>query len=207
MNINMKNLFILIFAIIPLLSISQAIKNSNIEINTGTGFGIYSVKDNDPINDTSKNNTAAAALLQLSFKYYVINNLGLGIDVERNGFAHDSSDKAHSLNLGLIAQYLILNKEKNVIYFDLLFGYSNFKYINNADKNWVTSSGVDIQPGVGFKHFFGKKIGYFLQSNYSLYKYGKIVDSKNNTLKTSDSKDYKISISGLNVKVGLIIKF
>jgi len=127
--------------------------------------------------------------------------------LERNGFAHDSSNKAHSVNVGLNAQYLFVNKKKNVIYFDFLGGYSNFKYIDNGSKNWVTSNGLTIQPGIGFKHYFGKTLGFYLQSNYAFYSYKKIVADNGKILKTSKPEDYKIKLSGLNVKIGLMFKF
>ena len=204
----MKKILLLFVSLMPLFIYSQAIQKGNIEFTGGTGFGIYGASDNESNNDTVKNNnTAVAGLLDVSFKYTISNKFNLGFIIERNGFAHDSSNKAHSINVGLVAQYLFVNKDKNVIYLDFVGGYSNFKYVDKGSKNWVTSNGLNIQPGIGFKHYFGKTLGFYLQSNYAFYSYNKIVDSNGNVLKTSNSTDYLIKLSGLNIKIGLSIKF
>lgn len=204
----MKKLLLLFVIIIPILTFAQAIKKGNIEISAGTGFGIYGTSDNESNNDTAKNNnTAAAGLLNVSCKYAISEKFSLGFILERNGFAHDSSNKAHSLNVGLNAQYLFVNKDKNIIYFDFVGGYSNFKYVDESSKNWVTSNGLNLQPGIGFKHYFGENLGFYLQSNYAFYSYKKLVGDNGEILKTSKSEDYNIKLSGLNVKVGLLIKF
>lgn len=204
----MKKIILLFVSIIPILTLAQAVKKGNIEITSGTGFGIYGASDNESDNDTSQNNsTAVAAILDVSLKYSIIDKLCLGFMLERNGFVHDSSNKAHSINIGINAQYLFLNKEKNVIYFDFLGGYSNFKYIDKGSKNWITSNGLNIQPGIGFKHYFGKILGFYLQSNYSFYSYNKLTSDNGEILKTSKSENYNIRLSGLNVKIGLTFKF
>jgi len=204
----MKKIILLFVSFIPVLIFAQAVKKGNVEITAGTGFGIYGASDNESNNDTSQSDsTAVAALLDVSLKYSITNKLCLGFMLERNGFAHDSSNKAHSVNVGLNTQYLFVNKKKNVIYFDFLGGYSNFKYIDNGSKNWVTSNGLTIQPGIGFKHYFGKTLGFYLQSNYAFYSYKKIVADNGEILKNSKSEDYNLRLSGLNVKIGLMFKF
>lgn len=204
----MKKILLLFGCLIPVLTFAQAVQKGNVEFSGGTGFGIYGASDNETNNDTAKNNnTAVAGLLDFSFKYAIFKKLNLGFIIERNGFAHDSSNKAHSINVGLDVQYLFVNKDKNVIYLDFAGGYSNFKYIDKGSQNWVTSNGLNLQPGIGFKHYFGKTLGFYLQSNYAFYSYDKLVDSNGNVLKTSNSNDYLIKLSGLNIKIGLSIKF
>lgn len=203
----MKKILLLLVSFIPLITFAQAIHKGNCEITAGTGFGIYDVSNNES-NDSAKNNsTGATGLLNVSFKYAISEKFSLGFILERNGFAHDSLNKAHSINIGLDAQYLFVNKEKNVIYIDFLGGYSNFKFIDNKNKNWVVGNGLTIQPGIGFKHYFGKTFGFYLQSNYAFYRYKKLIDANGNILKTGNSTDYLIRLSGLNVKIGLSFKF
>lgn len=209
----MKIILILFILLLPCIVFSQAVEKNDIEIGLGAGFGIYGTSDNNPDADTTNENSmAAAGLLNFSFHYAIFKNFSIGILAERNGYItnKDSSNKGVSLNLGLDCQYRLINKEKTLIFADIFGGFSNFRYDNLSYHEYVTGNGVCFQLGIGFKHYFSKTIGMFIQSNYALYPYKKLVDSKNNVLKTgpvNNQKDYQIKISGLNLKLGLTFHF
>lgn len=205
----MKKIFFIVLTLIPFFAISQAIQKNNLEINVGTGLGIYGTSDNDTSNE---NGAAVAALLNISCQYAISNKFSIGLELDRNGFAHDkdSANKAHSLSALINGQFRLLNKEKTSIFINLSGGYSNFKFIDTQKDVWVAGGGFTIQPGIGFKHYFGKTIGFYIQSEYAIYNYKKLTDADGNVLKTgpfNDQKDYQIKLSGLNLKIGLDIKF
>lgn len=199
------------FLIIPFIGFSQAIQKNDFEIAGGVGLGIYGTSDNNPEKDTStESSMAAAGLINFSLHYAVINKLSIGILAERNGYVtnKDSSNKGVALNIGLDCQYRLINKEKTIVLANVFGGYSHFKYDNKEE--WVSSNGICFQLGIGFKHYFSKTVGMFIQSNYALYPYKKLVNSKNEILKTgpvNDQKNYSIKISGLNLKLGLTFHF
>lgn len=209
----MKTTFLIFLLLLPVLVFSQAVDKKDVEIGIGTGFGIYGTSDNNPETDTTdENNMAAAGLLNLSIHYAIVKNFSIGILAERNGYVtnRDSSNKGVALNLGLDCQYRLMNKEKTLIFGEIFCGYSNFRYDNLSYHEYVTGNGLCFQLGIGFKHYFSKTIGMFIQSNYAFYQYKKLVDSKNNILKTgsvNNQKDYGIKMSGLNLKLGLTFHF
>jgi hypothetical protein len=209
----MKTIIFLLIILIPIFSYSQAVDKKDIEIGIGAGFGIYGTSDNNPDSDTTdENNMAAAGLLDISIHYAILKNFSIGILAERNGYLtnRDSSNRGVSLNLGLDCQYRLMNREKTLIFGEIFGGYSNFRYDNLSYHEYVTGNGFCFQLGIGFKHYFSKTVGMFIQSNYALYQYKKLVDSKNNILKTgpvNDQKDYGIKMSGLNLKLGLTFHF
>jgi hypothetical protein len=202
----MKYIFLL-FLFIPFLGFSQAVQKNDFEIAGGVGFGIYGVNNNDPQKDTSNENSlAAAGLVNFSMHYAVIKSLSIGILAERNGFVteKDSSNKGVSLNIGLNLQYRLINKEKTVVFANLMGGYTHFKYEDHKER--VVGKGTLFQIGIGFKHYFTKTVGMFIESNYSIYPYNKLVSSHGEVLKTgpvNNQEDLSIFISGLNLRFGL----
>jgi hypothetical protein len=209
----MKTSLFLFILLLPFFVFSQAVEKNDIEIGIGTGFGIYGTSDNNPDKDTTdENSMAAAGLLNFNIHYAILKNFSIGILAERNGYVteKDSSNKGISLNLGLDCQYRLMNKEKTLIFGEIFGGYTHFRYDNLNQNEYVVGTGICFQLGIGFKHYFSKHIGMFVQSNYAIYPYNKLVDPHNNTLKigpVNDQKDYSIKISGLNLKLGLTFHF
>jgi len=209
----MKIKLFLLILLLPCFAFSQAVEKNDLEIGLGVGLGIYGTSDNNPDKDSIKENSmAAAGLLNFSIHYAILKNFSIGILAERNGYItnKDSSNKGVSLNLGLDCQYRLLNKEKTLVFADLFGGYSHFRYDNLSHKEYVIAKGNCLQLGIGFKHYFSKIIGMFIQSNYALYPYKKLVDTNNNIVKTgpaNNQKNYSIRISGLNLKLGLTFHF
>ena len=209
----MKITLFLFILLLPCIVFSQAVVKNDLEIGIGTGFGIYGTTDNNPDKDTTNENSmAAAGLINFSIHYAIVKNFSIGILAERNGYVtnKDSSNKGVALNIGLDCQYRLMNKEKTLIFGNIFGGYSHFRYDNLNLNEYVTGKSFCFQLGIGFKHYFSKTVGMFIQCNYALYPYKKLVDPDNNILKTgpiNDQKDYNIKISGLNLKLGLTLHF
>ena len=205
----MKKLLLNLLMLIPVVIFGQAVQKNNIELAAGIGVGIYGTSSND---SASENNMAAAGLMHLSLHYTISNRISTGLILERNGYVteRDSSNKGVSLNTGIDIKYRLLNSDKTTIFANLTAGYSHFRYDDFTRKAFVSSNGYAFQPGLGFSHYFSKVIGIFLQSNYAIYKYNKLTDDKGNILETNsftNKENFKIKISGLNIKFGLTFKF
>lgn len=205
----MKTNLLILVLLFPAVLFGQIIQKNNVEIGAGIGIGIYGTSSND---SASTNSMAAAGLLQFSLHYAFNNRFSTGLFFERNGYIteRDSSNKGYSLNPGLDFKFRLLNSESTTIFVNLTLAYSYFKYEDIAAKNFVSSSGYTFQPGLGFSHYFSKTIGLFVQSNYATYKYNKLTDDKGNVLQTTqitNKEDFRIKISGLNLKLGLTFKF
>lgn len=204
-----KIISIITVIIIPFISFSQAIEQGNFEFSIGTGLGIYETSDNDT---TNKNSTAVAGILNMSCQFAIANRLSIGIVFDRNGYAQekDSLNKAHSLNALINAQLRIVNALKTIIYLNLSGGYTNFKYIEGQHNLWVSGGGFILQPGIGFKHYFGKTVGFYIQSDYTTFNYKQLKDSENTILKigpANNLQDFQLKLSGLNIRTGLTFKF
>lgn len=204
-----KILFAFVSLIIPFIAFSQAVEQGDFEFSVGTGLGIYETTDNDTSNN---NSTAVAGILNLSCQFAIANRLSIGIVFDRNGYAQnkDSADKAHSLNALINAQLRVVNALKTIIYINLSGGYTNFKYIEGTNNLWVSGGGFILQPGIGFKHYFGKTLGIYIQSDYTTFDYKQLKDSEDNILKigpANNLKDFQLKLSGLNLRAGLTFKF
>jgi hypothetical protein len=204
-------IILLVFLLLPIIGFSQAVQKNDVEMAAGVGIGIYGTSDNNPDKDSSSESSmAAAGLLNFSIHYAIINNLSIGILAERNGYVteKDSSNKGVTYNVGLDCQYRLLNKEKTIVLANIFGGYSRFRYENKQE--WIVGKGICFHLGIGFKHYFSKTVGMFIQSDYALYPYKKLVNSKGELLKTgpvNDQKNYGIKMSGLNLRLGLTFHF
>lgn len=175
----------------------------------GTGFGIYSLKNNDKSSDKS---ITATGIYTLGAYYSISNRFYFGVAYDRLGFAtnRDSAQSAHVKNVSLIFKYSIHSTEKSSIHFNLNTGTTSFKYLDNKTNTNVTASSLFIEPGVGFDHFWGKHIGYFLNTSYYFSRYNKIVNKDNNPLKVINDgfeEQLWIALSGMHLKIGLLYKF
>jgi len=208
-----KFLSFLLLILIYKFSFCQDTKYS---IGAGVGFGLYGGKSNDKNAQDTTAIDAACGIIQIHADYDIVKRFALGFKFERNGFlsAKDSSEKASSLNLGISGKFKFVSKEKNFLYLDINPSYSYFTYekkeVNKTNK--VFSDGFNFQLGLGWDHYFGKRIGMFISSYYTLYKYNKIINKDDNTIlkvnyRNYPQENYRIKFSGLNLNAGLIVRF
>jgi hypothetical protein len=214
----MKKLSLLI--IISLLSgfavKAQCFKTNNIDISLGAGLGVYATTTNDT---SAKKDGAAALIIPISIEYSFSKAFSAGLFFERNGFIRgtdsattstpkDSLNSATSLNYGIKGTYRFVCKEKNALYLFFKLGASDFKYTDIKSSNYAKSQGLYYQLGLGWKHYFGKNIGMFIDAAYAGYSYNKIYDKTGIVMRTNgNSEDFKIKLSGANLNLGLSIKF
>ena len=155
---------------------SQSIEKGDFLIKAGVGFGVYSLSSNDY---EESSNAGVPGLIPLSLTYHVSEKFGLGLEYERNGFVTDSSHKkAISHNFGVKASYNFVNSEKNTLSAFFYLGSSSFRFDNFDDRDYITGSGSLVQFGSEWNHFFGEKIGMFINFSipyfsYNTFKYSK----------------------------------
>lgn len=202
----MRTLIFLLIFIAPVTGFTQVIKPNKVELGLGVGFGIYGASDNNP---DSESNMAGAGILNFSLHYTLSDRLSLGVVADRNGFITNkdsANNKGVSYNYGLDIVFRLIGKSKTIIYVNFLTGLSNFRYDDLTYESWVKGNGLTLQPGLGFKHYFSNTFGIFIHSSYAEYPYNKLINDAGEVIKTGppeDLKNYKIKLSGLNLKVGL----
>lgn len=215
---DMKKVF-LVFTSFLLTSatFSQVLVKGVIDVHTGLGFGIYSLKSNDYEDNTGG---ALPGLFNAGASYQITDGFFLGLDYERNGFAteSDSNEKAVSQNFGLTGGYNFLNKEKNALQVFLTVGTSRFRYDNFNSEDYITSRGTQVQLGLTWKHYFGETFGMFMNFSIPYYSYNEFSNSKGdryevgrvvtvNGIPEYESKVFQLTMSGVNFRAGITLKF
>ncbi|MEQ8323784.1 MAG: hypothetical protein RIC15_02230 [Vicingaceae bacterium] len=193
---------------------SQALQKGNVDIHLGVGFGIYSFTSND-----FEDNTGAGVpgLFSLGVAYQLSDKWSLGINYERNGFVTDpdSNNRAVSNNVGLVGGFNFVNSEKNVLHVNLEAGYSTFRYDDFKDEDYVIGTGSQIQLGAGWKHYFGGVMGMYMNFSVPFFNYSQFKNSEGEQLVvrrtnifgiTTESRDYSITMNGVNFRIGLLVK-
>jgi hypothetical protein len=212
-----KLLFFAIISIVSLPSFGQALVKGNFDIRVGTGFGVYTLTTNDYEDNTTG---AVPGLLNVGVGYQITDAFVLGIDFERNGFVTDpdSNNRAISQNFGLTAGYNFLNKEKNVLQAFLHVGSSTFTFENLDNQNDVKASGTQIQLGLAWRHYFGEVAGMFINFSIPYYSYNEFKNSDGDVYEVGrttivngqpkyESKVFQATMTGMNLRVGLALKF
>ena len=207
-------LFLFITSIVFNSAYSQVLQKGNVDINAGVGFGIYTITSNDYEDEKS---AGVPGLLTLGVAYQLTDAWSIGLNYERNGFVTDpdSNNKAVLNNMGITGSYNFVNGEKNVLHAFLGIGYSSFRYDNLKDEEYVVGKGPQFQLGAGWKHYFGGKIGMYMNFSVPYYNYTKFKNGDGEELKiyrtnvlgqVIENKTYTISMVGANFRIGLLLK-
>ena len=117
--------------------------------------------------------------------------------------------------LGLVLSYSVVNGEKNTL--DLLFeaGMSKFRFDDFNDEEYVDGVGPELQIGGSWRHYFGDRIGMYMNLTLPYYHYASLKNADGEELKTYkkdnigfilEERPYSISMSGVNFRAGLLIK-
>ncbi|MGQ9847711.1 MAG: hypothetical protein ACUVQP_09485 [Bacteroidales bacterium] len=215
LKINCCLIFLSILFVLPLFS--QEIEDENtvpesrndFQIYGGAGFGIYSLKSNE---SKANNSLTTTSIYTIGAFYSINNNFYFGISYNRLSFAtnQDSTQSAHVNNLGLLLKYNVQKTEKSSIHFNLNLGTTSLKYLDNKINANVNASSLFLEPGIGFDHFWGNHLGYFLNASYYYTRYNKIVNKDNHPLKIINNgfeEQLWIALMGMHLKLGLIYKF
>lgn len=210
-----KSIALVFLVLINFCARSQALSKGNFDLHLGTGFGFYTLTSNDYKNNSSG---AVPGLLNLGLAYQISDGFSLGLDYERNGFVtdRDSNTKAVSQNFGLTAGYNFLNKEKNVLQGFFHVGSSSFRFDNFNDQEYVVAKGTQLQFGVKWMHYFGETAGLFMNLSLPYYNYTEFKNSNGDVYKvtehvngipTGNSRVFQASMTGINLRIGLALKF
>jgi len=193
---------------------AQALLKGDVDIHAGVGFGVYGITSNDF--DDSKS-TGVPGLISLGAAYQLSDAWSVGLNYERNGFATDpdSNHKAILNNIGIVGAYNFVNSDKNVLNVAVELGFSSFRYDDFKNEEYVIGTGPQFQFGAGWKHYFGGKVGMYMNFSVPFYKYSKFKNADGDELKVYqrdvfgqviEEKTYTISMSGANFRIGLLLK-
>ncbi|HBX49970.1 MAG: hypothetical protein A2275_04120 [Bacteroidetes bacterium RIFOXYA12_FULL_35_11] len=202
----MKQLFLTLLLLhISIILFSQEQK---FNIYAGVGFGIYGGSTNDPNDKDTTSVDAGCGIIHLSADYMIKENIYSGLMFERNGFLTDtgSTDHAFSINIAWTASYK-LHGEKNSLVISIMPGYSLIKYQNGSSGNFVEGNGIVFQAAIQWDHFYTKHIGMFIQPAFASYSYTKLTDESGNISKNANGDYFKLNLYGMNLKIGLVVKF
>lgn len=201
---------IIFFLSLCTIAIQCYSQDEKFSVNLTTGFGIFGGSTNETINQDTTTVDAACAIFGLSGEYTFAEKFSVGILVERNGFLtnSDSSEKANSLNLYTIQKYRFVDNENNKIYVSLAEGYSYLSFSNGNGSDNINGTGFSLQAGAGWEHYFTTNFGMSLSAWYAWYQYSNLVDNNNNNVMVNNSSENLVlTMSGANVKAGLVFKF
>ncbi len=178
-------------------------------IHGGVGLGLCAFKHNDP---NSEALLTTSRIIDLGASYFIAEKIYIGFTYNRLAFANnlDSSESARCNLLGLTIRYQTLKGAKTNIYVGLTTGTSSFKYKDLTTNTYATAGSIFLEPNIGFTHFWGKRIGMFIQSSYFYTKYNKIVNKDNEPLRViinGKKENLWLSFSGMKLQSGLLFKF
>ena len=207
----MKNIYLLLISIfICNLVFCQL---SNFSAGAGLGFGVYGIKTNDKSAKKDTNITDITKLITLiRADFSITKRYVIGVKFEKNSYLTkiDSSKNASSISIGINGRFNVVNKEKNLLYFELIPAYSYFTYskIINKKTDKIYSNGINFQVGFGWDHYFLNHFGMFINTYIANYNYYKVVNSNSNTiLKVNNPPvNFTINFKGVNLFAGLLFR-
>ncbi|MFA4853571.1 MAG: hypothetical protein WC868_12485 [Bacteroidales bacterium] len=208
----MKRFFFIVTSIFLLFSqlFAQGVKKGNVGIDLGIGLGLHCESTDKGYGYDNWGGIGLCSLIPIYVSYAVANNLSAGIDFERNGYyyANDNNSYFRLFNFGNFVTFRILNKEKNLLYIEGIVNYSYLSAGNTNTDDKVHGSGLNIQAGLGYKHFFGNYFGYFISAAFANYKYNEIIDQNGFNVKLYENLvKYEYRLCGANIRTGLCFKF
>ncbi|MFH2095959.1 MAG: outer membrane beta-barrel protein [Bacteroidota bacterium] len=191
---------------------AQILEKGTVSIDPGVGFGIYGASSNDNKNPAEGGINAACGLVYLDLNYSLLNSLGIGAGVERNGYLGGDSANAESYvrswNIPLSFDTRVVNSDKNTLSLKIFAGPSLIRFGNPDNDQFVHGSGFDFGLGIHFRHYFNEHIGFFLNGMYARYSYRKFYDENENLLKVNNGNDaLELSLFGANLRTGLCLLF
>jgi len=208
----MKKLVLIFTCTLLYISGTAQYEQGDIDLSLGTGLGIYGASTNDVDEVDTNGVDAAAGLLSFRANFAVIDNLAIGVVIERNGFItpNDSSNTdsyGTSMNYRFASQFRFVNSEKNCLAVKGEVGYSSFKFGDRISNEFVKGSGLTYEFGLNWEHYFGEHVGMYMNFGYGGYKYNELVDHNGDVWRTNnDTDNVEFTIGGVNSRIGLQIK-
>jgi hypothetical protein len=178
-------------------------------IYSAGGIGFYYLIHNDPQSDLK---ITASTIINFGVSYDITSRLNVAFELSKLNFPSnkDSLEEAKGSLTGLTFRYKTLKSKKTNIYLGLSTGTSNFKYFNYKTSTKVTASNIFLEPNIGFNHYWGKTVGFFIQTSYYYTNYNRIVNKENKPLKVivnGKEENFTLAFSGLKLLIGLQFKF
>lgn len=209
------------------IAAQEAIRKGDFLIETGFGFGVENVTTNHT-SDSIEANGAVPGLLNLSLGYAISPKFLVNIRMERNGYAtaEEDSTRIFSGNFLIGASYVFLNNKSHAMYASLLLGSSKLTIIpqQESEKNGkasYVSNGGGAQLNIGGRVYFSQHVGLNYELGFAGRSYDKFTytnenldpeerewrDGKGTPLDPSDDEAVTLGLSGVNIRIGLAIRF
>lgn len=212
---------------------AQAFQEGNKNIDVGIGFAAYGTKitvTNTVSNaagssDSSYTDTdgAASRIIPINFEYGLTDKIGVGVDLVFCNYFIDEEDeddisRVVSFDIGLKANYHLLNAENN----DLMVGFGlglstlNWEAESNPDQiiDSYSGSGLFLSVNVTDRIFFTENIGILFNVGYRGYFYRTLeteLTPEGEALYDSFGVDFKQELdwdfNGFTVGTGVSVKF
>jgi hypothetical protein len=230
----MKKIAITLFAVLLVAadaSAQKAFEKGNFIIGLGAGISGYATKSHFEYDMTVWNGSgistirmtedttdgAVAKVFPLSLEYGVTNWLGIGLRGSYHSFftAADSTNsnvlpKVKSFDGDLVIGLHFVKTKRFDMPLNISAGISSFSYRSNdpndnTAKDVGTTFGVELNPRI----YFGDHIGMYFNVGYASVSYRSMTfsNSSDPNLNDTDNRIYQLKGSGLNLGLGLLLKF
>lgn len=232
----MKKLTLTIAAVALFLNFTKAqdkaFKKGDITVDLSAGFDLYGTKlhteYNQQVYDLSGSHTvrythdttdgAGGSHFPLKVEYGVTNWLGVGARFNFSNFIEETDSITHikpttrGIDAGLVLNFHFIKSHRFDMPLSLTFGYSHFSIHGNDTAQTMAKAnglgyGISLMPRI----YFGEHIGMFFNVGYMGYNYKNIIYSNKDysNLNKQSFQDAKFSLkaNGLNMGIGLILKF
>ncbi len=208
----------------------KAFHKGSIVFDLGIGVNVYKTQIQDQYNslvinggnlntvrikkDTSSK--AGSAIYPLTIEYGLKNWLGIAAKVSYSSYfgTKDSvtgiKSAVRSIDGGIMLNLHLIKTKRFDMPIGLSLGYSNFKVDSKDSINSIAKAnglyyGFAMVPRI----YFGEHIGLSINLGYTAYTYPNILFSNKNDSNVNDNNDRKFNLkaNGVNIGVGLLVKF
>jgi hypothetical protein len=220
----MKKIIVTVAAIALFINFSKAqdkaFEKGNITVDLGVGFDIYGTKIHQEIFGLVHDTTDAAggAHFPLKVEYGVTNWLGVGARFNFSSFIDETDSITHvqattkGLDAGLVLNLHLIKSKRFDMPLSFTFGYSRFT-VDGNDVNQTMAKANGLGYGISLlpRIYFGNHIGMYFNVGYMGYNYKDVIysnkDFQNLNEQVWDDAKVSLKADGLNLGLGLIVKF
>lgn len=230
----MKKTTLTFVAIVLLITTSKAQKKAfhkgAVVVDLGIGISVYKTDLEDAYNGQVWNGTSftttrikkdtsdvsGATVYPLNIEFGLKNWLGIGARVAYSKYFSEKDSLSgikigvRGIDAGLALNLHLIKTNRFDMPIGVTIGYSNFMIdskdsLNSIAKDNGLNYGVVVVP----RFYFGEHIGLSINAGYMVYSYPSILFSNKNDSNINNNNDrvFKLKASGVNIGVGLLIKF
>ncbi|MES2286303.1 MAG: hypothetical protein V4547_11495 [Bacteroidota bacterium] len=230
----MKKITLTFVAIALIINTSNAQKKAfhkgAVIVDLGIGVSVYKTDLEDAYNNQVWNgssfsttrikkdttNAAAATVYPLNIEFGLKNWLGIGARVAYSKYFSEKDSISGlkvgvtGIDAGLVLNLHLIKTNRFDLPIGVTLGYSSFKLDSKDTLNTIAKdNGFNYGFAAIPRFYFGEHIGLSFNLGYTVYSYPSILFSNKNDSNLNNDTDrvFKLKASGVNIGVGLLIKF